>query len=299
MKLSFVSLRPAADRGRKSTHSECGLPECRNKLVWRSPQSRVGISVGQHWYCGVDCFAEVARKRFAASSARGVFEMPPIPRLSIGLALLSKGFLTQDQLRFATAQSQLRGERLESVLLELGLANERQIAAARAAQWGYPVLGQDRVVKPVEADIPVTLLEMCSAVPLHVSATAQKYLLGFVYRVEHSLLNSLELMTGFRADPCFITPTEYAQQFKSLMAFSDCEEVVFEDAKTPAQMGRTVAGFAQEIGAREARFAHCRDYAWTRLLGKRQTIDVLFRIKGWVEAENAEISRPERRASAS
>jgi hypothetical protein len=45
-------------------------------------------------------------------------------------------------------------------------------------------------------------------------------------------------------------------------------------------MGKTVGGFAVEVGAREARFAHCRDYAWARLSGKHRTVDVLFRIKG-------------------
>jgi hypothetical protein len=58
------------------------------------------------------------------------------------------------------------------------------------------------------------------------------------------------------------------------------EEVLFDDPTTPAQMGKAVGGFAVEVGARDVRFAHCRDYAWARLSGKRCTIDLLFRIKG-------------------
>jgi hypothetical protein len=34
---------------------------------------------------------------------------------------------------------------------------------------------------------------------------------------------------------------------------------------------------AIEAGARKASFAECRDYLWTRLIGSRRTIDVLFR----------------------
>jgi len=291
-------LRPGADRGWKSMVSECALPACRNTLLWRSAQSRAGINVGELWYCSVDCFAEAARDRFATRSGRALLEMPPSPRLSIGLVMLSKGYLTDDQLRFATAQSQLRGIDMESALLHFGFATERQVTAARAAQWGYPVLGQDRMVQAVEADVPLTLLRRCSAVPLHASALAKRFVLGFVYRVEHSLLNSLEFVTGFRAEPCFITPTEHAEQLKQLTLAPNREEQVFEDPSTPTQMGKTVAGLALQIGAREARFAHCQDYAWTRLLGRRRTIDVLFQMKNSVETGKGELSSFQRRASA-
>jgi hypothetical protein len=279
MKLSFGSLLPAVDRGWKSMYEACSLATCRNTLLLRSVQSRVGINIGQAWYCSVDCFANAARNKFSALSQGGILETPHIPRRSIGLILLAKGTLTDEQLRFAMAQSKLRGEELEDTLVRLGLAHERQLTAARAAQWGYPVLGQDYLGHRVQADIPSILLQTCTAVPLHYSAAAKRFLLGFVSRVEHSLLNALEQVTGSRAEPCFITPSEYAEQMERLTAAPDCEEVVFESPQTPAQMAKTAAGFAVEVAAREARFAHCRGFAWARLSGKRRKIDVLFRVK--------------------
>jgi len=132
----------------------------------------------------------------------------------------------------------------------------------------------------VESDIPFKLLRSCSAAPLHSSAAAKRLLLGFVYRVDHGLLSALEEMTGFRAEPCFITPAEFAEQMQTLASVPAFEEVVFDDPKTPAQMGKTVGGFAVEVAALDVRFAHCGDYAWTRLSGKRKTVDLLFRIKG-------------------
>jgi hypothetical protein len=287
MKLSLESFLPAVDRGWKSMYAACGLPTCSNTLLMRSVQSRVGISVGHVWYCSADCFAAAARKQFSALSGGSIIEMPHHPRLSIGLVMLSKGYVTDDQLRFAMAQSQLHSEELEAALVRLGLASERQLTAARAAQWGYPVLGQDRVGQSVEANIPATLLHTCSAVPLHYSRAAKRYLMGFVYRVDHSLLNSLEQVTGARVEPCFITPTEFAEQMDRLTAVPNCEELVFENTSTPAQMANTVAGFAVEVAAREARFAQCRDYVWARLSGKRRRIDLLFRVK--TRTENGKI----------
>jgi len=277
--MSFESMLPSVSHGWKNMYTQCGLRMCPNTLFMRSVQSRVGINVGPVWYCGPDCLAAVATMRFSAFAVNNILEMPHTPRLSIGLVMLSKGYLTDKQLRLAITESQRSGEELEAVLSRLGLANERQLTAARAAQWGYPVLGQEPMRQLSELDVPATLLESCSAAPLHCSAAAKRMLLGFVHRVDHSLMNSVEEMTGFRAEPCFITPTEFAEQRVRLTAVTRCEEVVVNDPQTPAQMGRTVAGLTVEIGAREVRFSRCRDYVWTRLTGKRRMIDVLFRIK--------------------
>ena len=260
-------------------YTPCGLLTCPNTLFMRSVQSRVGINVGETWYCWPDCLASAASMRFSALASTKILEMPHNPRLSIGLVMLSKGYLNDQQLRLAVAESQSRGEELEATLVRLGLASERQLTAARAAQWGYPVLGQERMGRIAESDIPFRLLQNCSAAPLHSSVAARRLLLGFVYRVDHGLLNALEEMTGFRAEPCFITPSEFAEQIQRLASVPAVEEVVFDDLKTPAQMGKTVGGFAVEVGAQDVRFTHCQDYAWTRLTGKRKTVDLLFRIK--------------------
>lgn len=280
MRLSLESLAPAASRRWRNMYTPCGLRTCPNTLFMRSVQSRVGVTIGDTWYCGPDCLAAAAAMRFAALASAKVLEMPHHPRLSIGLVMLSKRYLTDQQLRSAVAESQVRGEELEAALLRLGLASEKQLTAARAAQWGYPVMGHERTSYIIQSDIPFRLLRSCSAVPLHFSPAARRLVLGFVYRVDHGLLSSLEQITGFRAEPCFITPTEFAEQIEKLTSVPAFEEVVFDDLKTPTQMGKLVGGFAVEVRAREARFAHCRDYAWTRLSGKSRTIDLLFRIKG-------------------
>jgi hypothetical protein len=288
MKLSLGSLLPGHDRGWKSMYPVCGLASCSNKFSGRSARNRTGITVERVWYCGVDCFAVAASKRFRAILSGNVVEMPHVPRRSIGMVMLTKGLLTSEQLQFAYEQSHVLGEELESALVRLGLASERQLAAARAAQWGCPVLVQDGVGQKVEADIPPTLLETYCAAPIHSSVAAKRMVLGFVYRVEHSLLNSLEQITGLRADPCFITPAERAQQMRHLVHDTSCEEIVFDDPYTPAAMANNVAGFVLEIAASEARFAQCRDYVWARLTGKQKKLDVLFRTGNPKQLEKTE-----------
>ena len=289
MKLSLESLLQRVDRSWKNMHAVCGLRTCQNTLIMRSvPESRVGIRMGKLWYCSVDCFAKAARTRFSALSVARTVEMPHHPRLSIGLVMLSRGYLSDEQLRFAAAQSQLSGEELEVVLIQLGLVSEWQLAAAKAVQWGYPVLGRDRTRQSVDADIPVTLLRTFSVVPLHYSVTAKRLLLGFVNRVENSLLHSVEQVTGCTAEPCFITPTEYREQMERLTAAPNYTEVVVEDALTPAETAKAVGGYVVEIGARKASFAYCQNFAWMRLSGKRRTIDVLFQGRNVIESRKSD-----------
>jgi hypothetical protein len=289
MKLSIASFRSVVDRSWKSMHSVCALRTCRNTMLIRSvPQPRVGVQVGLAWYCSVDCFAEASLIRLTELSDQRVVEMPHRPRLSIGLVMLSKNYLTSEQLRQAALQSQLCGEELEAVLLRTGLATEWQLASARAAQWNCPVLKQDRVGLPVEVDVPASVLRGFSAVPLHYAPNGGRLLLGFVHRLEHTLLHAVEQMTGCRAEPCFITPAEFDAQMPRVTGSPDCQEVVFDEIMTPAQMAKTLGGLTIEVAAREARFVHCRDYIWTRLFGKQRRVDVLFRARVEPPVENSE-----------
>lgn len=278
MKLNLQYFHSAVDRSWKNMHAACALQKCRNTMLMRSmPQSRSGVRVGDRWYCSVDCFAESAFVAFSAIQERRVIEMPHNPRLSIGLVLLSRGQLTHDQLRLAVEERQQRGEELELTLLRLGLTTERQLAAARAAQWGCPVLGHEGAREPMEADIPAPLLRSCWAVPLRYSQNGKRLLMGFVFRVEHRLLLALEQVTGCRTEPCFITQTEFEEQMARLTVVADCKAVLHEELQTPREMANAVALQAIEAGARKAIFVECRDYFWARLSGDRRTVDVLFR----------------------
>jgi hypothetical protein len=291
MKLSLKSLLPSRDLGWNRVRAVCALSSCHNKLLMKYvPGSRIGIFVGAAWYCSADCFAMASRTTLASLSSETLVEMPRNPRLTLGLALLAKGYLDEEQLRFATARSQREGQDLETTLIECGLVTDKQVAAGRAAQWGYPVLGQDAAGQHVEVDLPLTLLRAFSAAPLHYSPKARRLVLGFVYRVEHSLLQAIEQMTGLRAEPCFITPAEFNEQMERVQAVSAYEEAAVEMPGPAAQMARTLGGFAVEVAAREASFSKCGTWVWARITGKRGTVDVIFATKTTPTAARTKVS---------
>lgn len=288
---SLGSLLRSFDRGLKGMRLACALRTCHNTLLTLSvPQSRPGIKVGELWYCSVDCFATAASARLSELLEERNVDVPRDPRLTIGLVMLSKGFLTDDQLRLATTESQANGEDLETTLVRLGVANEKQLAAAKAAQWGYPVLGRERKGRPVEADIPPTLLHAFSAVPLHYSPATKRLLLGFVHRVEHSFLHSVEQVTGFRADACFITPTELEEQLERLTPVPGYQEAVLEELGSLDQLAKTVGSYSVEVAVKEATFALCKNYIWVRLSGSRGKVDLLFHLKSSEDSEVMENS---------
>jgi hypothetical protein len=279
MSLSLLSFLPAVDRGWKNMKSECSLPTCHNTQLMRSiPGGKQGIRVGERWYCCVDCFAFAAREPLAALSFRRPMDIPRSPRLSLGLAMHAKGYLNDAQLRAATAESQRHDEDFAVTVVRMGLATEQQIAGARAAQWGYPVLGrQDYVGQHVQTDIPRSILEACTAAPLHYSAAAKRVLMGFVHRVEHSVLQSIEQMTGCRVEPCFMTSTDFRIQMESIGAPRDYREIVATDAGVPEKMARALGRAAVDVSAREAQFARYKNLVWARVSGKRGCADVIFR----------------------
>lgn len=280
MGLSISNLRPAAQRALLRIHAVCDSLSCHRTQIVRSlPGGRRGIQVGQRWYCSVDCFVQASRATLFALSNQHVVEIRRSPRLSLGLVMLSKGYLTPEQLRAASDQSQWCGENLDETLVRLGMASEKQITAARSTQWGYPVLAQEHIGHMVQADIPLSLLQSFSVVPLHYSRAAKCILLGFVFRVEHSLLRSIEQMTECRVEPCFVTATDFADQNERLTKISNFREILIEDPGTPEKMARTLGRAAVDIRAAEVQFSQCKGHIWVRLTGKDGVVDVVFRLE--------------------
>ncbi len=279
MRELLKSFLPGVDRHLKNLRSVCGLRTCHNSQLMRSiPGGRPGIHTGSEWYCSVDCFVMAARTPLERLCSRQVVEIPRHPRLSLGLFLLSKGHLTAEQLRVATAQCHCLDEDIEETLVKLGMVTEKLLAMARSAQWGYPVLAPEYVGQMVEADFPKAILSACGAVPLHYSATAKRILLGFASRVDHRVLELIEELTHCRVEPCFITPADFEEQMERVATPPDYEEVVVDDPGSPEKMARTVGRVGVQVGVSEATFAQCRNLVLVRVKGKRGVADIVFRV---------------------
>jgi len=280
-------LVPGVARHFNHLRAACGNRFCHNTQLMRSiPGSRPGVSVGQVWFCCIDCFVVASYMTLERMCGPKVMEMPRNPRLSLGLFLLSKGLLTAEQLRTATAKSHCLEEDIEVTLTKQGLVSEKQLAAARSAQWGYPMLAPGFIGQMVEIDIPRTILSACKVAPLHYSATARRIVLGFARRVEHSLIELIEEMTQCRVEPCIITHTDFDEQMERFSIPPGYEEVVVDDPGPPEKMARTVGRTAVQVAARTASFAQWRNFVLVRVSGKRGKVDVVFHLTRNADVES-------------
>ena len=127
MRMLLKSIAPDVDRHLKNFRAVCGGNELchNNQLIRCIPGGRPGLHVGQTWFCCVDCFVFAARTPLERLLSRQVVEIPRHPRLSLGLYLTSKGYLTGEQFRIAMTQSQSFDVGVEETLVRLGMAQQR------------------------------------------------------------------------------------------------------------------------------------------------------------------------------
>jgi len=257
----------------------CANPLCKGNALKQAVGKRhFGVSLGEQWFCGPDCFEHGAQRRIVELlGTRHIQEKAPAPRMPLGLLLLSRGTLTHEQLKTALDQQRATGMDIGEAVQNLGFATAQQVTAAVAAQWACPVFSVGDRPMPSEIRIPRRLMEMYAMLPVHYSEIGRKLMVGFVRRVQHHLLYTIETISECAATPCFISSTDYRRGMQSLDLTLQENEIVFDRASSPLEIASTVHSYVCQSGAERARFGICRDYLWVRVVG-RQEIDLLFRL---------------------
>jgi hypothetical protein len=253
---------------------------CQRSFTTRHPSAHnIGIRMHDGWYCGARCFTAAAEKVMSP-----LLDSMPEPvhraeRMPLGLFLVSRNLINKQQLREATLEQKELGGEIGTLLVSRGVVSERQVASARATQWGVPlfVLPSHGVRSSIR--LPAALVEVYSALPLHYGAVSNQLLVGFVHSIDYGLLYAIEHIVGCKTQPCFVTPSDFETERKVLQEGSPNEGLVFEAPKTPAAMARAFCASALDLEAHEAVIAKCRDYLWARLKREGEAADLLFRTR--------------------
>ena len=81
---------------------------------------------------------------------------------------------------------------------------------------GLPSLyGAEHAVR-TEINIPSTLIQIYSMIPVHYVAATNLLLVGFVHGIEYGLLYAIEQITGCKTKPCFVTPSDFQIQMQHI-----------------------------------------------------------------------------------
>lgn len=278
------ALAPRDQRLKRNNVVDCENPSCafRNSLrrMLRRGASE-GVFLQGRWYCGLDCFEQAIIVEFAALLKQQDQTRRNPHRVPLGLMLLGRGVITDEQLKKALAAQRESGEmRLGDLLVKLGFVSEHDIAAALAAQWGCGVFPIERNHRYRECAqmLPLALIESTRMIPVHFHEGSQVLFLAFAEDIDHAALYSVERQLGARTEPCVITETGMQQALEEIRAVSRPSEIVFETIWGANEMARTVRDYSLALGAIELFVARPRRFLWVRVRAADQSHDLLFRL---------------------
>lgn len=263
--------------------SRCAGPACpyRDKLwpAWLRHTS--GVEFDARWYCEVGCLKPVLVQQVQQLLSRFLYERPRIHRLPIGLLLVNRSVITQDQLRAALRLQREAGRgKLGDWLRQLDMADENQITAALAQQWGCPVFPLDQLAAFLISSqlLPLPLLESAGAVPAYTSPDGQVLHLAFGERIDHTALYAIEQMLGCHTVACAANESTISTVLAQFRLHSPGEETCFETVRDPREMMLIICSYAAELRALHIALVRTSTYIWVRFHRKDAKRDLLFHI---------------------
>jgi hypothetical protein len=257
---------------------KCSYIACKTTPM-KSVFNGEGIALAEDWFCGPECLELALRARFA-EVLRQVkpVEAPRPARVPMGLMLFQRGSMNEEQFKAALEEHRSSGARIGDVALQLGYVSEEQVAAALAAQWGYPVCQVKGVLPRSPLQIPTLLMQMHQMIPIQVQEDSRRLVLGFATRVDHAVIQGIEKVLDCVVAPCFITITDYRAGLNVLIARAS-EQVIHDRVCATLEMSEIVSRAVVENAASGLSYGLCREYLWTRISSPDKQMDLLFRLE--------------------
>lgn len=259
----------------------CENNACRQRrLFWPAwLRKEEGIWLQGRWYCSAECFEDAAQAALLRLFPAGEDSAKRPHRIPIGLLLLSRGTINDQQLKLALLlQRQKGGGKIGKILQEIRAASERDITEGLAAQWGCPVypLGKGREFLQCATMLPLTLLEAGRMLPVHYLRLQKTLYMAFVEGVDRTALYAVEQMLHLRTVPCIVSETELSEALESFRLHASAATTVFESSNEPLEMARTTRSYALQVGAEAVWLARSGRFIWIRMQTHEEYKDILF-----------------------
>jgi hypothetical protein len=230
-------------------------------------------------YCAPQCFENAARECFSDACAAVVAATPVRHRIPLGLLMLSRGQLTNWQLRAALEAQRAGGHRrIGEWLEELGYATEQQVTAALGLQWACPVLAW-KAARDFACGrmLPYRLLERFRMLPVQFVAATRIFYIAFCDGIDYTALYAIEQMLDCRTEPCLIGRSSMDRELERMGHEARSGDLLFESWRDPAAMAHITCSYALRLGAEQVRISACAEYIWVRLEAGGEVTTLLFR----------------------
>ena len=251
-------------------------PCLRQRSLWGRTSSRRGFWLQEAWFCSERCFENAIRAHFVR--VRLPLRCPPNlqHRIPLGLLLLSRGQLTELQLRAALKVQHAQGGRLGYWAEALGFTTEAQITAALGLQWACPVLPGLEHESRCAGMVPFHLQKKFRMLPVQFLAHTRVLHVAFSDGIEYAALFGIQQVLGCRTEPCLLGRRMMEQGLERAASHQRAEEMLFEGCGDPAGMARVVCSYLLQTESRKARVAACGDCVWVRLESGHDNTHLLF-----------------------
>jgi Type II secretion system (T2SS), protein E, N-terminal domain len=250
------------------------------RRMWRRLWSRHSwIKLQGACYCADECFEKAVIPCFDRARTPAVSTKPIQHRIPLGLLLLSRGLLTNSQLRTALEAQRTRGHgRIGEWLESLGFATEQQITVALGVQWRCPVLQPSAVADPHCARmLPLRLLQSFRMLPIQFVASTRVFYLAFSDGLDYTALYAIEQMLHCRTEACLMSRSRLEQSLERIAHQPRRGDLHFEGWRAPKEMARITCDYVLKLGAEEVRIVGCGEYIWARLESGSDFSNLLFR----------------------
>ncbi len=269
----------------------CSFSQCATrKIWWHFRRKSAGIPLGDSWYCTALCFERALRQIFAPLVPL-VSQHNPVPhRIPLGLLMVSRGQLKNEQLQTALRAQRAAGSKNIGYWLEtLGYATEQQVIAALAAQRACPVFVLSAEAEPECAKLlPLCMLESFRMIPVHYSESRRMLYVAFCEKIDYTALYAIEQMLNCRTQPCLVGSRSMECVLKRIAQKPHPSELLFERVANIAEMARITSSYVLKLGAEAIRAVACGEYVWLRLQVRENFTTLLFRTCPLVETSLTE-----------
>ena len=253
-----------------ANHATTILPHCRNARcksgwmkLWRSRQTPI---LEGKWACSPACMQELVQaavlREVGEKSSQNAIHQHRVP---LGLVLLSRGWITQEQLRSALeAQKKAGSGRLGEWLVRQKAVDEDRVVRALGAQWNCPVLSPDpHDPVAMAAMFPRLLIDSLGAIPLRLAGRQLLYI-AFEERIDRCLILAVERMLGLKVEAGVLPGAEFLRRQQDMLRAPFPKARLLEAANVRGLV-HALTGMIEERKPVQARIVRIHDYFWLRL----------------------------------
>lgn len=235
-----------------------------------------GVQTNHGWFCSPSCFEHSLSDTLFVLLRREHTESHAANRLSIGLLLMSRDEISEDDLKQTQLMQRQTGMRICECIRKQGRVSEAALTAAIASQWACPVFPVSSVDPAHASLVPRALLEKYRMAPVHLGNSGRRLFIGFADAVDHSALYGIEQLLGCQTEACIISNSTLDEILEHRQCHDSGTDVVIESRASAADIARMTSSYARQVEAHEIRYAAVGEYVWVRLYGLRSRFNLLF-----------------------